>query len=84
MYAGIGAGLAAIGAEVSVLVLSVAKGMVAIARQPEAVGDIRNNMLIWQLSLKRLHYSSGCCIVDCEVRSKMCPMRKRLVDHRAF
>ena len=45
MYAGIGAGLAAIGAGIGIGFIG-GKGMEAIARQPEAVGDIRNNMLI--------------------------------------
>ena len=41
----IGAGLAAIAAGLG-LGLIGSKAMEAIARQPEAVGDIRNNMLI--------------------------------------
>lgn len=41
----IGAGLAAIGAGIGVGLIG-ARAMEAIARQPEAVGDIRNNMLI--------------------------------------
>ena len=41
----IGAGLAAIAAGIG-LGLIGSKAMEAIARQPEAVGDIRNNMLI--------------------------------------
>lgn len=45
MYAAIGAGLAAIGAGIGIGQIG-GKGMEAIARQPEAVGDIRNNMLI--------------------------------------
>ena len=45
MYAGIGAGLAAIGAGIGIGFIG-GKCMEAIARQPEAVGDIRNNMLI--------------------------------------
>ena len=43
--AAIGAGLAAIGAGIGVGNIG-AKAMEAIARQPEAVGDIRSNMLI--------------------------------------
>ena len=46
MYAAIGAGLAAIGAGIGIGLIG-GKGMEAIARQPEAVGDIRNNMLIY-------------------------------------
>ena len=46
MYAAIGAGLAAIGAGIGIGLIG-GKGMEAIARQPEAVGDIRNNMLIF-------------------------------------
>jgi len=43
--AAIGAGLAAIGAGIGIGMIG-GKGMEAIARQPEAVGDLRNNMLI--------------------------------------
>ena len=43
--AAIGAGLAAIAAGIGVGNIG-AKAMEAIARQPEAVGDIRSNMLI--------------------------------------
>ncbi|MBK9395994.1 MAG: ATP synthase F0 subunit C [Saprospiraceae bacterium] len=46
MYAAIGAGLAAIGAGIGIGLIG-GKGMEAIARQPEAGGDIRNNMLIF-------------------------------------
>jgi len=46
MYAGIGAGLAAIGAGIGIGFIG-GKGMEAIARQPEAVNDLRNNMLIF-------------------------------------
>jgi F-type H+-transporting ATPase subunit c len=46
MYAAIGAGLAAIGAGIGIGMIG-GKGMEAIARQPEAVGDLRNNMLIF-------------------------------------
>jgi F-type H+-transporting ATPase subunit c len=43
--AGIGAGLAAVGAGIGIG--QVGKGaMEAIARQPEAVGDIRTNMIV--------------------------------------
>ena len=43
MGAGIGAGIAAIGAGIG----QIGKGAVeAIARQPEAVGDIRSNMIV--------------------------------------
>jgi F-type H+-transporting ATPase subunit c len=45
MYAAIGAGLAAIGAGIGIGQIG-GKGMEAIARQPEAAGDIRANMLI--------------------------------------
>lgn len=45
MYAAIGAGLAAIGAGIGIGQIG-GKGMEAIARQPEAAGDIRGNMLI--------------------------------------
>mgnify|MGYP000100184590 CR=1 FL=1 len=41
----IGAGLAAIGAGVGIGMIG-SKAMEAIARQPEAVNDIRSNMLI--------------------------------------
>ncbi len=45
MGAGIGAGIAAIGAGVGIG--QIGKGAVeAIARQPEAVGDIRSNMIV--------------------------------------
>lgn len=45
MGAGIGAGVAAIGAGIGIG--QIGKGAVeAIARQPEAVGDIRSNMII--------------------------------------
>ena len=43
--ASIGAGLAAIGAGIGIGQIG-GKAMEAIARQPEAVGDIRANMLI--------------------------------------
>ena len=41
----IGAGLAALGAGIGVGLIG-SKAMDAIARQPEAVGDIRNNMIL--------------------------------------
>jgi len=41
----IGAGLAAIGAGIGIGMIG-SKAMEAIARQPEAVNDIRSNMLI--------------------------------------
>ena len=41
----IGAGLAALGAGVGVGLIG-SKAMDAIARQPEAVGDIRSNMIL--------------------------------------
>jgi F-type H+-transporting ATPase subunit c len=41
----IGAGIAAVGAGLGIGIIG-AKGMEAIARQPEAVGDIRTAMLI--------------------------------------
>lgn len=45
MGAGLGAGIAAIGAGIGIG--QIGKGAVeAIARQPEAVGDIRSNMII--------------------------------------
>ena len=45
MGAGIGAGIAAIGAGIGIG--QIGKGAVeAIARQPEAVGDIRSNMIV--------------------------------------
>jgi len=45
MGAGIGAGIAAIGAGIGIG--QIGRGAVeAIARQPEAVGDIRSNMII--------------------------------------
>jgi len=53
--AAIGMGLAVIGAGIGVGNVG-AKAMEAIARQPEAVGDIRSNMI---LSIGR-----GCCF-DC-------------------
>ncbi len=45
MYAAIGAGLAAIGAGIGIGQIG-GKAMEAIARQPEAVGDIRSNMIL--------------------------------------
>ncbi len=45
MGAGIGAGLAAIGAGIGVGQIG-GKAMEAIARQPEALGDIRSNMIV--------------------------------------
>ncbi len=45
MGAGIGAGLAAIGAGIGIGQIG-GKAVEAIARQPEAVGDIRSNMII--------------------------------------
>jgi F-type H+-transporting ATPase subunit c len=45
MGAAIGAGLAAIGAGIGIGRIG-ASAMEAIARQPEAVGDIRSNMLV--------------------------------------
>ncbi len=45
MGAGIGAGIAAIGAGIGIG--SIGKGALeSIARQPEAIGDIRSNMII--------------------------------------
>jgi F-type H+-transporting ATPase subunit c len=44
-YAAIGAGLAAIGAAIGVGTIG-GKAVEAIARQPEAVGDIRANMIL--------------------------------------
>ncbi len=45
MGAGIGAGIAAVGAGIGIG--QIGKGAVeAIGRQPEAVGDIRSNMLV--------------------------------------
>jgi len=45
MGAGIGAGLAAVGAGIGVG--QIGKGALeAIARQPEAIGDIRSNMIL--------------------------------------
>lgn len=41
----IGAGIAALGAGVGIGLIG-GRAMESIARQPEAVGDIRNNMLI--------------------------------------
>lgn len=45
MGAGIGAGLAAIGAGIGIGIIG-GGAMQAIARQPEAIGDIRSNMII--------------------------------------
>ena len=45
MGAGFGAGLAAIGAGIGIGQIG-GKAMEAISRQPEAVGDIRSNMII--------------------------------------
>jgi F-type H+-transporting ATPase subunit c len=45
MGAGIGAGLAAIGAGIGIGQIG-GSAVEAIARQPEAVGDIRSNMII--------------------------------------
>ena len=45
MGAAIGAGLAAIGAGIGIGKIG-SSAMEAIARQPEASGDIRNNMII--------------------------------------
>jgi len=45
MGAGLGAGIAAVGAGIGIG--QIGKGAVeAIARQPEAVGDIRSNMIV--------------------------------------
>ena len=45
MYSAIGAGLAVIGAGLGIGQIG-GKAMEAIARQPEAVGDIRANMIL--------------------------------------
>jgi F-type H+-transporting ATPase subunit c len=45
MGAALGAGLAAIGAGIGIGRIG-ASAMEAIARQPEAVGDIRSNMIV--------------------------------------
>lgn len=45
MGAGIGAGIAVIGAGIGIGQIG-GKAMDAIARQPEAVGDIRSNMIV--------------------------------------
>jgi len=44
-YAAIGAGIAAIGAGIGIGQIG-GKAMDAIARQPEATGDIRSNMIV--------------------------------------
>jgi F-type H+-transporting ATPase subunit c len=44
-FAGIGAGLAAVGAGMGIGKIG-ASAMEAIARQPEASGDIRSNMIV--------------------------------------
>lgn len=45
MGAGIGAGLAAIGAGIGIGLIG-GSFMEAIARQPEAIGDLRSNMIL--------------------------------------
>ncbi len=45
MGAGIGAGIAAVGAGIGIGQIG-GKAMEAIARQPEAVGDVRSNMIV--------------------------------------
>jgi F-type H+-transporting ATPase subunit c len=45
MGAGVGAGLAAIGAGIGIGQIG-GKAVEGIARQPEAVGDIRSNMIV--------------------------------------
>lgn len=45
MGAGIGAGIAVVGAGIGIGQIG-GKAMEAIARQPEAVGDIRSNMIV--------------------------------------
>ena len=45
MGAGIGAGIAAVGAGISIGKIG-GSALEAIARQPEAVGDVRSNMII--------------------------------------
>lgn len=45
MYAAIGAGLAVIGAGIGLGMIG-SSAMEGIARQPEAVGDIRSNMIL--------------------------------------
>jgi F-type H+-transporting ATPase subunit c len=45
MYAALGAGLAVIGIGIGIGSIG-GKAMEAIARQPEAVGDIRSNMIL--------------------------------------
>ena len=45
MGAGIGAGIAVVGAGIGIGQIG-GKAMDAIARQPEAVGDIRSNMIV--------------------------------------
>ncbi|MFN8207362.1 MAG: ATP synthase F0 subunit C [Bacteroidales bacterium] len=45
MGAAIGAGLAAIGAGIGIGLIG-GRAMEAIARQPEAIGDIRSNMIL--------------------------------------
>ena len=45
MYAAIGAGLAVIGIGIGIGQIG-GKAMEAIARQPEALGDIRSNMIL--------------------------------------
>ncbi len=45
MGAGIGAGIAAVGAGIGIGQIGMG-AMGAIARQPEAVGDIRSNMIV--------------------------------------
>ena len=55
MGAGIGAGLAAIGAGIGVGQIG-GRAMEAIARQPEAVGDIRSNMIVAAALVEFSHF----------------------------
>jgi F-type H+-transporting ATPase subunit c len=55
MGAGIGAGLAAIGAGIGIGNIG-GSAVEAIARQPEAVGDIRSNMIVAAALIERVAF----------------------------
>ena len=59
--AALGAGLAVIGAGMGIGKIG-SSAMEAIARQPEASGDIRMNMIIAAALIERCCIVGGCCV----------------------
>ncbi|MDP4185054.1 MAG: ATP synthase F0 subunit C [Bacteroidota bacterium] len=61
--AGIGAGIAAVGAGIGIGLIG-SKALEAIARQPEAIGDIRSNMLLTAALVEGVAFLAiGICVL---------------------